>query len=182
MKAKELAAKIIATVEASPEVAVNVLVEVVNEAMGIADTRKQEASKYAALREGFQKWRSIVGQVKTALPLNGISEGMFLQALYLNNQVLFAQCVREKVFLGYELSASEQEALQQSKKALASAEAAERDRQLAAEDAHFERSFNLPKGYVQARRDNDKAVRECLELYAAALMFRHRLKDEATAA
>jgi hypothetical protein len=181
MKAKELAAKIVAGVEANPEVTFNVLIAVVNDATTVAHTRKQDASKYAALREGFQKWRSIVTQVKASLPANDISESLFLRAVYLDNPVWFARCVRENVFLGHELSASEQEALKQSKKALASAEAADRDRQLAAEDAHFERAFNLPKGYVQARRDNDRAVRESVELFAAALMLRHRLKDETTA-
>ena len=183
MKAKDIAAKIIAGRSTANEgLAVDCLIEIVNEAITLAHSRKQDASKYAALREGFQKWRSVVAQVTAAAPEVLITDGLFLRAVYLDNPVWFAQCVRENVFLGHQLSAEEQAQLQTSKKALAKAEAAERDRMLAAEDARFERAFNLPAGYIKARRDNEREIQDAVNLFAAALMVSRGLRDDARAA
>lgn len=184
MKAKEFAANIIAerACENIKAVVVDSVIAVVNETLALAASRHAEASKYAALNEGFKKWRSVVTQVKATAPELYIEEGMFLQAIYLDNPVGFAQCVRNNVFLGHELSESEQAALKEASKALRAAESAERQRREDAEDARFEKLMGLPKGYIKERKESEKAISESLQAFAAAVILRHAFQNGDVAA
>jgi hypothetical protein len=169
MKAKEYAAKVVKGAAANPKLVVDILVEIINEAMKVATTRHSDASKLSVMREGFQKWRSVVSLVNDDAPEIHAKVGMFLQVISLDNPAFFAQCVKGNVFLGHELDATERAALEQSKKALARLEADARQKKLDDEDARFEKAFGLPRGSIQQNREFSRGVANGVHMLAALL-------------
>jgi len=180
MKAKELAAKIVVGIADNSRLATEVLVEVSNEAIGVANSRQAEASRLAALREGFQKWRSVVAQVKSAAPDVSIAEGNFLKAMYLSSPVLFAQCMAGNVFLGYTLDEADKSALEHSRHELAKVEVSERRRRQLEEDKRFDRAFGLSSP-LAGPRAMEEGRQEALGALAAMLFADHIAMSRAQA-
>jgi hypothetical protein len=123
MKAKEIAAKIIAVPDNGDDVLSAICTESMHlaaEAMSNAAKRASDASKVACLREGYTKWKSVVVQVNEAVDESPIDNNFYPKALALMSPPVFALCLREKVFLGYTPDARD---LQKASEGIAQVEA-----------------------------------------------------------
>lgn len=100
MKAKEIARQLLEARESDK--AIEIVCDLINEAVALAKTRKQEASRLAVFRESFQKWRAVCALVAGGTPGEKDGVALYPKALQTMSKELFVACMQGGAFLSYE--------------------------------------------------------------------------------
>lgn len=110
MKSKQYAARITANLTDN-DLTADVLVDLMQELItATAIPGKSTESIAGCIREGFSKWKSIVGLVQKFAPDYPIAIGYYLKALAAANPAMYWFAVQRNVFLGYALDAYDEAA------------------------------------------------------------------------